>query len=220
MPQPQQCQIGAMSVTYTTAHGHPGCLTYWARPGIKPASSWMLVRFISAEPQRELWTTVFIHSTIDGCLGSSRPWLFWGLLLWMFLYVSLGAHQFLHVSAGKIPRSGIVGRQTVVQSGHVRFLVALHFFFFFYILAILVPMYRWHIVVLICISLMTNEYEHSCMCLLAIWTTSLMKCPFESLSTYQFSRLAFSYWLIGILCVPWIHILCPVSNKHIANILS
>ena len=57
----------------------------------------------------------------------------------MFLYVSLGAHQFLHVSAGKIPRSGIVGRQTVVQSGHVRFLVALHlcqhlrerFFFFF-----------------------------------------------------------------------------------------
>ena len=30
-------------------------LTHWAGPGIKPASSWMLVRFVTAEPRYELW---------------------------------------------------------------------------------------------------------------------------------------------------------------------
>ena len=29
-------------------------LTYWTRPGIKPTSSWILVGFITAEPQWEL----------------------------------------------------------------------------------------------------------------------------------------------------------------------
>ena len=33
-----------MSATYTTAHGN--ALTHWARPGVEPTSSWMLVRFI------------------------------------------------------------------------------------------------------------------------------------------------------------------------------
>ena len=33
------------SVTYTTAHSTARSLTHWARPGIKPTSSWMLVRF-------------------------------------------------------------------------------------------------------------------------------------------------------------------------------
>ena len=69
----------------------------------------------------------------------------------------------MRISAGKIPTSGIAGMhmlsfgsscKTVVQSGHVRFLVALHFCqhlrdvcvcvvfcFFFSILAILVHMY-------------------------------------------------------------------------------
>ena len=41
-------------MTYTTAQSNAGSLTYGVRPGIKPASSWMLVRFSSAEPRREL----------------------------------------------------------------------------------------------------------------------------------------------------------------------
>jgi len=41
-------------VTYTTAHGNARSLTLWARPGIEPASSWILVGFISTEPQWEL----------------------------------------------------------------------------------------------------------------------------------------------------------------------
>ena len=40
-----QLRIQVTPVTYTTAHGHIGSLTHWARPGIEPESSWILVRF-------------------------------------------------------------------------------------------------------------------------------------------------------------------------------
>ena len=53
-PQPQQCQIQAAAVTYTTARYNSGSLTHWARPEIEPESSWILVRFVSAVPQWEL----------------------------------------------------------------------------------------------------------------------------------------------------------------------
>ena len=53
MPQPQQRQIRAESMTYTTAHGKARSLTHLARPGIEPATSSFLVRFISAVPWRE-----------------------------------------------------------------------------------------------------------------------------------------------------------------------
>ena len=39
--------------TYTIAHSNARSLACWARPGIEPVSSWMLVRFISTEPQWE-----------------------------------------------------------------------------------------------------------------------------------------------------------------------
>ena len=45
--QPQQRQIWAISVTYTTAHSNAGSLTHWVRPGIEPASSWILFIFIT-----------------------------------------------------------------------------------------------------------------------------------------------------------------------------
>uniref|UniRef100_A0A8D1LLG9 von Willebrand factor A domain-containing protein 8 n=1 Tax=Sus scrofa TaxID=9823 RepID=A0A8D1LLG9_PIG len=38
----------------TTAHSNAGSLTHWVRPGMEAVSSWMLVRFVSAEPQQEL----------------------------------------------------------------------------------------------------------------------------------------------------------------------
>ena len=53
-PHPQQCGIRATSATYTTAHGNARPLTHWWRPGIDPVSSWILVRFVSAEPWQEL----------------------------------------------------------------------------------------------------------------------------------------------------------------------
>ena len=57
MPQPQQCQIHTTSATYTTAHGNARSSTHWARPGIKPATSWFLVRF--ANHWATTGTTVF-----------------------------------------------------------------------------------------------------------------------------------------------------------------
>ena len=55
-PQPQQRQIQAAPVTYTTAtvHGNTGSWTHQASLGIKPASSWILVRFVSTEQWQEL----------------------------------------------------------------------------------------------------------------------------------------------------------------------
>ena len=53
--QPQEHQIWAGSATYTTAHSNTGSLIHWARPGVKCASSWILLRFISTEPRWELW---------------------------------------------------------------------------------------------------------------------------------------------------------------------
>ena len=46
-PQPQQHGIWAESATYTTAHGNAGPLTHWARSGLEPATSWLLVRFVN-----------------------------------------------------------------------------------------------------------------------------------------------------------------------------
>ena len=44
---PQQHQIWATSANSTTVHGNVGSLTQWVKPGIEPASSWMLVRFLT-----------------------------------------------------------------------------------------------------------------------------------------------------------------------------
>ena len=53
-PTPQQHQIQDMSATYTTTHGNAGDLyPTEQRPGIEPVSSWILVRFVSAEPRHD-----------------------------------------------------------------------------------------------------------------------------------------------------------------------
>ena len=56
-------KIWAVSATYTTAHGHAGSLTQWARPGFEHASSWMPVRCVTCRaalgiPQRSTLTSL------------------------------------------------------------------------------------------------------------------------------------------------------------------
>ena len=51
---------------YLTAHGHAGSWTNLMRSGIEPTSSWMLIRLVSAEPRRELPSSLFY-------LGSPFP---------------------------------------------------------------------------------------------------------------------------------------------------
>ena len=79
-----------MPATYTTAHGNAGSLIHWERPGIEPTSSWIRVRFISAEPQWGLpsFTLLNLESSLpvkpsQGSKGRrwswsspERPWLF------------------------------------------------------------------------------------------------------------------------------------------------
>ena len=52
-------QIWTASVNYTIAHGNTGSLTFWARPGIKPTSSWILVRFVNC------WALKGTHSSYN-----------------------------------------------------------------------------------------------------------------------------------------------------------
>ena len=40
--------------------GNTGYLTHWARPGIEPMSSWILVGFVSTAPRRELQVWIFL----------------------------------------------------------------------------------------------------------------------------------------------------------------
>ena len=50
--------------TYTTAHSNAGSLTHWARPGIEPVSSWILIGFINhwaltGTPKVHFWSAIF-----------------------------------------------------------------------------------------------------------------------------------------------------------------
>ena len=71
-----QHQIQALSATYSTAHGNDKSLTHRARPEIEHVSLWILVRFISAESQWELFSFFFFF------------FFFLSLIIYMTLKVS------------------------------------------------------------------------------------------------------------------------------------
>ena len=52
-------RIGAVTTSLHHSHSSTRALTHWVRPGIEPTSSWILVRFISAEPWWELQHLTF-----------------------------------------------------------------------------------------------------------------------------------------------------------------
>ena len=63
--QPQRRGIRAASVTYTTACGNARPSTHWARPGIEPESSWILVGFLTCwATTRTPKVSIFIISKV------------------------------------------------------------------------------------------------------------------------------------------------------------
>ena len=110
MPQPHQCQIQAVSGTYTTALGHTRFLTHWARLGIKSASSWMLVGFVTTQPLWELQVLILTAKT--------APWQWqWSLCsslgrmarLWWWAWWRVGyARHLWSPSASMDPSCGCI----------------------------------------------------------------------------------------------------------------
>ena len=61
------------------SHSNVRSLIHWARPGIEPATSWVLVRFVSAAPQWEL------HHELSTGGTSWVGWLFIYLDSWQYI---------------------------------------------------------------------------------------------------------------------------------------
>ena len=83
-------RIWASSVTYTTAHVNTRSLTHWVGPSVEPATSWILVRFVTVtnKPQGEL-----PHSFLSMCaplpywVSRTRQWNLSCCVLWKQLSV-------------------------------------------------------------------------------------------------------------------------------------
>ena len=93
--QLQACAIATATATQDPSHicylhhSNAGSFIQWARPGIEPASSWILVMFISTALQPEIPLSIILENTL---LSKMRP-LCYRFVLWFkylaFKYLTL-----------------------------------------------------------------------------------------------------------------------------------
>ena len=91
-------------LTYTAAHANARNLTHWVRLGIEPLSSWILVGFVSAEPQRELleFSSEHFQSGLSWIhrwrTCGTEGWIYFPLNLVTYLLISLPGLSHIHQS--------------------------------------------------------------------------------------------------------------------------
>ena len=96
-------QIRAVAASLHHSHSNAGSLTHWPRLGIVPSSSWILVGFVSTEPQWELcylsffvFLSMIICRSIHVAANSIISFFFW--LISILLYVYIYKLFFIHSS--------------------------------------------------------------------------------------------------------------------------